>query len=155
MKRNRLLIILSGIMLACLLLCSCSRTGIKRADDSMRRTARRAENYMDNGLNAVENGVENGNNTMVGGGMYGANSGYSGNAGIGTTTGIGYGANAGGSTTVARSGKATPLLPTLGDKSRDNKGQINTNNGSLDGGMGDIYDDTDMNRNSLKRDLLS
>lgn len=152
MKKTNLLFIISAAIVTVFLLCSCSRGSMMRAGDDMRNAARRTENFMDNGLNAVENGVENGRNTVIGG-TYGANSGYSANAGIGTSTGVGYGAGSG--MTVAKSGKASPLLPTLGDKSRDNKGQINTNNGSLDGGMGDIYDDTDMNRNSLRRDTLT
>lgn len=151
MKKTNLLFIISTAIVAVFLLCSCSRGSMMRAGDTMRNAARKTENFMDNGLNAVENGVENGRNTAIGG-TYGANSGYSANAGIGTSTGVGYG---NGNMTVARSGKASPLLPTLGDKSRDNKGQINTNNGSLDGGMGDIYDDTDMRRNSLRRDNLT
>ena len=137
MKKNNFFMIFT-LIITVFLLCSCSRGSVTRAGDSMRNAARRAENFMDNGLNAVENGVENGRNTVVGGGMYGANSGYSANAGTGTGT------------SVAMGGTASPLLPTLGDKSRDNKGQINSNNGSIDGGMGDIYDDTDMKRNALK-----
>lgn len=143
MKKTNLLFIISLAIVTVFLLCSCSRSSMMRAGDTMRNAARRTENFMDNGLNAVENGIENGRNTVVGGGMYGANSGYSGNAGTGTGT------------SVAMGGKASPLLPTLGDKSRDNMGQINTNNGNLDGGMGDIYDDTDMKRNSLRRDTLT
>ncbi|MBQ7399819.1 MAG: hypothetical protein IJW06_05120 [Clostridia bacterium] len=152
MKKTNFLLIISASILAVFLFCSCSRSSMNRTGNSIRNATRRAENYMDNGLNAVENGVENGSNTIIGG-AYGANSGYSGNAGIGSSTGIGYGTGTGAA--VARSGKASPLLPTLGDKSRDNKGQINTNNGSLDGGMGDIYDDTNMKRNSLRRDMIS
>ncbi len=145
MKKTNLLIIISSVIVTVFLLCSCSRGSTTRAGDSLRNSARRTENFMDNGLNAVENGVENGNSTVVGGGMYGANSGYSGNAGIGTNS-----AGTGGSTAVAQGGRATPLLPTLGDKSRDNRGQINSNNGSLDGGMGDLRDNNDTKKNSKK-----
>lgn len=135
MKKTNLFIIMALAIVTLFLLCSCSRGSVTRAGDSMRNAGRRAENFMDNGLNAVENGVENGRNTVIGG-MYGANSGYNGNAGIGTTTGANY----------ARGGNATNLLPTLGNKAGANRGMINTNRGSLDGGMGSTAKSRTTNR---------
>ena len=125
MKKTNLIIIMAISLLTLFLLCSCSRGSVTRAGNTMRNTARRTENFMDNGLNSVRNGIENGANTVVGG-MYGANSGYNANAGIGTTTG---------GTTVAKGGTATNLLPTLNERNRINKGMINTNRGALDGGL--------------------
>ena len=84
----------------------------------MRDAARGVENFMDNGLNSVPNNVENGRNTVIGG-TYGANSGYSANAGIGTGN-------------YTAGGRATELNPTIGKKT--NRGMINTNKGELDGG---------------------
>lgn len=139
MKKTNLFIIVAISLLTLFLLCSCSRGSVTRAGDSMRNAARRTENFIDSGLNAVENGVENGMGTVVGG-MYGANSGYSGNAGIGTTTGANY----------ARGGNATNLLPTINERNHTNKGMINTNRGSLDGGMGS-GNNSSASSNSKKR----
>ncbi|MBP3579861.1 MAG: hypothetical protein J6K12_01295, partial [Clostridia bacterium] len=58
------------------------------------------------------------------------------------------------STTVTGSDRKMDLFPTLRDTSKDNFGQVNTTNGSSDGGMGDIYDDMDSNRNSLRTDKM-
>ena len=124
MRKTNLFIIMSCAILMVFLLCSCSRGSMTRAGDTIRNTARRTENFMDNGLNAVPNNTENGRNPVTGG-MYGANSNYSGNTGIGS------------SSSLPQDGNATPLLPTLGNKERDNVGQINTNRGSLDGGIDD------------------
>lgn len=132
MKLNKKILIVSVMAITTIMLSSCSRSSMRNAGDAMKNTARRAENF-------VENGID----TMTGrGANYGANSGYSGNVGMGVGT-------------LPYSGTAEPLLPTLGDRSRDNRGQINTNNGSLDGGTGDIYKDNDMKRNSMKRDTLN
>lgn len=117
MKTKKFVLIISAMALCVFLLCSCSMGTMKKAGDSMRSAARDAENFMDNGLNAVENGVENGRNTVIGG-SYGANSGYSANAGTGNYT---------------AGGKATELKPTVG-KSK-NRGMVNTNKGELDGGL--------------------
>lgn len=88
----------------------------------MRDSASRTENYMDNGLNSVENGLENGTDTVIGR-TYGANSGYSGNAAIGTGT-----------------SKNDRAMRKKHDRDRrddkDNKGEINSNDGNADGGKG-------------------
>ena len=76
-------------------------------------------------------------------GTYGANSGYS-----------GYVAN-GSNTTVTGRDKGIDLFPTVKDTSKDNMGQINTTNGKADGGKGDMYDDMNMARNSLRTDKLN
>lgn len=110
--KTKILLIISTIAMCALLLCSCSMDSMRSAGNGIRNTARRAENYLDNGLNSVENGVENGRNTMIGrGGTYGANSGYNGNAGIGTGTGY---------NSAAR---------------KTNTGMVNTNRGDSDGGI--------------------
>ena len=130
MKNKKLLLIISSIAISLLLLCSCSRSTIRRTGDMSRDVVRRGANFIDSGLNAVENGVENGANTVIGG-MYGANSGYNGNAAIGTN--------------YVENGKATEISPTLRSKARTsvkkykdktNKGEINSNDGNADGGMG-------------------
>lgn len=119
MKLNKRILLLSITAIVAVLLCSCSRNTMRRAGDTMRSATRDAENFMDNGLNAVENGVENGRNTMIGG-TYGANSGYSGNAGTGTGTNYTAG------------GTATELNPTIRSSGR---GMVNTNKGNIDGGL--------------------
>lgn len=123
---------------ATLLLCSCStdtqRRGTSMADGA-RNAVRRGEEVINRGIDSVENGM---NNMMGNTSGYGANSGYS-----------AYSPGVGGST-LPYDGRATNILPTLRDTNRNNKGQINTNNGSSDGGMGDIYDDMNTSRNSIK-----
>ena len=133
MKLNKKIFIFSIAAIMCVLLCSCSRSSMRNTGDAMKRTARRAENF-------VENGIDNITNPGMYG--YGANNGYSGYVGNGTGTAL------------PNDGNVTPILPTLRDKSKDNRGQINTNNGSLDGGMGDIYKDNSRKRNSVRRDML-
>lgn len=113
MKKTKLFLIIAAISLSVLLLCSCSRDSMRSAGNNVRNTTRRAENYLDNGLNSVENGVENGLGTIIGRDGYGANSGYSGNAGIGT----GYTYNG----RTISNGNA-------------NRGMVNTNRGSADNG---------------------
>ena len=108
--KTKLVLIISTIAMCALLLCSCSMDSMRSAGNGIRNTTRRAENYLDNGLNSVENDVENGRNTAIGG-TYGANSGYNGNAGIGT--GSGY----------THNGRRT------------NGGMVNTNRGNSDGGI--------------------
>ena len=121
-----------------LILCSCStntqRKGTSMADGA-RNAVRRSEQAINNGIGTMENGM---NNMMGNGGYYTADGGYSAyNPGTSRTT-------------LPYDGKATNILPTLRDTNRNNKGQINTNNGSSDGGMGDIYDDMNTSRNSIK-----
>ena len=134
MKKSNLFLIISAIAVSVILLCSCSRGSIRRTGDMSRNVVRRGANFIDSGINAVENGVENGANTIVGNGMYGANSGYSSNAAIGTN-----------GTNYAESGKATEISPTLRGRARTsvkryndktNRGEINSNDGNSDGGMG-------------------
>lgn len=138
MKSAKILFISSLILLVAISLCSCSRNSSRAID----RAVNRGENAIDRGMGSIGDGIENSMDIITGNG-YGANSGYSGNVGTGTGTSLPYG------------GRPMELLPTLGDKSNDNKGQINTTNGNKDGGMGDMYRDNDMRRNSLKRDTLT
>lgn len=137
MKSIKIIFISSFVLLVALLFCSCSRNSSKEID----RAINRGENAIDRGIASAGDGIENSMDIITGDG-FGANSGYSGNVGTGTGTSLPY------------SGRPMELLPTLGDKSNDNKGQINTTNGSKDGGMGDMYKDNDTRRNSLKRDTL-
>ena len=86
-------------------------------------------------------------------GTYSANGGYDGFTGNGTMT-TGNGAMTKGKAKDIKKSKGMNLLPSLSDTSKDNYGQINTTNGSADGGMGDMYDDMNMSRNSLRTDKL-
>ena len=131
------------------------RKGTDMKNDAKRgidNAIRNGENVVDYGMGALGNG--NGTDTVGNGyyrggmgmndgfGSYGANSGYNSYVGNGT------------STTVTGSDRKMDLFPTLRDTSKDNFGQVNTTNGSSDGGMGDIYDDMDSNRNSLRTDKM-
>jgi len=150
MKIKNTIFILLIISLFSVILCSCSRdemrTGTADAKRGIDNAIRNGENVVDYGMGALENGVNDitGDRYYRGGrGMndgFGANSGYSAYVGNGTGT------------TASR--KTNKYLPTIGDTSRDNMGQVNTTNGSSDGGMGDIYDDMNMSRNSLRTDKL-
>lgn len=111
MKFMKNILILSIAAITAVMLASCSRSSMRSAGDAMKNTTRRAENFVENGIDAV-----------TGRGSYGANNGYSGN----TATGTG---------TLPYDGYASPIMPTIRDKSTSNRGQINTNRGSLDGGM--------------------
>jgi hypothetical protein len=123
MKSNKTFLILIIAVITAVLLCSCSRSSMRSAGDAVRNTTRRAENFLDNGVNAVENGLENGAGTIVGRGAYSSNNGYSGNTATGTNSSLPY------------DGKASPVLPTLRERRSDNVGKVNTNKGSLDGGL--------------------
>jgi hypothetical protein len=137
MKKSNIFLIISVIAVSVILLCSCSRGSVRRLGDASRDVVRRGANFIDSGINAVENGVENGMDTIIGNEMYGANSGYSANAAIGTN-----------GTNYSNEGTATEINPTLRSKSRNmdrrtdrfkdktNKGEINSNNGNSDGGLG-------------------
>ncbi len=154
--KNTVIIMLCA--LCTVVMCSCSRD-MMRTGTNLKNSAKRGidnairngENVVDYGMGALENGTDvtgegyyrGGRGMNDGFGTYGANSGYSSYVGNGT------------STTVTGSDKGMDLFPTIRDTSRDNFGQINTTNGSSDGGMGDIYDDTDSNRNSLRTDKFS
>ena len=138
MKSTKIIFICSLILLAAVLLCSCSRNSNRAID----RAVKRGENAIDRGMGSIGDGIENSMDIITGNG-FGANSGYSGNVGTRTGTSLPY------------SGRAMELLPTLTDKSSDNMGQINTTNGNKDGGMGDMYRDNDTRRNSLKRDTFN
>ena len=119
---------------------------------------RNGENVVDYGMGALGmNGGNGGTGTNGSGGSYSR-------GGMGMNDGFGYyGANSGysgytgnGSTTTVRGGdRGMDLFPTIKDTSRDNYGQINTTNGSSDGGRGDIYDDMNTNRNSLRTDRMN
>ena len=127
------------------------RKGTNMGNDARRginNAIRNGENVVDYGMGALgmsgTNGYARGGMGMNDGyGTYGANSGYSGYTGNGSTT------------TVRGSDRGMDLFPTLKDTSRDNYGQINTTNGSSDGGRGDIYDDMNTNRNSLRTDKMN
>lgn len=113
MKLNKKMLVLAILAITTIALTACSRSSMRDAGDAMKNTARKAENF-------VENGID----TVTGRGVYGANDNYSGNSGTGTNTMLPSG------------GTASPLMPTVKDKTNENRGQINTNRGSLDGGMG-------------------
>ena len=154
-------------------MCSCSRDTMRKGTDIRNDARRGIDNAIRNGENVVDYGLGAldgmGNNTGTGyarGGMgmndgfgtYGANSGYSGYAGTGTTTagaGTRRTSGTGSRTNVTGRDDGMELFPTLRDTSRDNMGQINTTNGSSDGGRGDIYDDMNTNRNSLRTDKMN
>ena len=136
MNITKRFLLLTIAAITAVLLCSCARNSMWGTRDASRDVARRGRNFIDSGINAVENGIENGANTITGG-MYGANSGYSGNAAIGT-----------GGTTYTNEGTATEISPTLRSKARSmnrerqrtddktNSGEVNSNNGNADGGLG-------------------
>ncbi len=128
MKKKTLLILVLAIF-TLLALASCARNSNSAID----RALKRGENAIDRGIGDIGDGIENATD-MITDDMYGANSGYSGYAGT---------------------GNAMEIFPTIRDKSRDNMGQINTTNGSADGGMGDMYDDMERSRNSLRTDTFS
>ena len=132
MKYTKIIFTTSLILLVTALLCSCSGNSSRAID----RAINRGENAIDRGMGSIGNGIENGMDITTGD-RFGANNGYSGNVGTGTGTSLPY------------SGRPMKLLPTLDNKSGDNMGQINTNNGSKDGGKGDMYNDTNRARNSL------
>ena len=131
MNKSKRLLILAIAAITAILLCSCARSTMWRDRDESREVVRRGKNFIDSGVNAVENGIENGANTITGG-MYGANSGYSGNAATGTGN------------IYPNDGTATEISPTLRSRARAmdkngkaNMGEINSNNGNADGGLGD------------------
>lgn len=134
MKSTRIIFISTLILLVAVFSCSCSRNSSRAID----RAINRGENAIDRGIGSKGNGVEDSMDITTGD-TYGANSGYSGNVGTGTGTSLPY------------SGRPTELLPTLGDKHGDNKGQINTNNGNTDGGTGDKKRDNDMSANFMHK----
>ncbi len=127
MKKKTLMILILSI-LTLFVLCSCARN----TDSAVYRAVRRGENAIDRGIGDMGNGIDNATDVVTGN-RYSADSGYSGYVGT---------------------GNATELFPTIRDKSRDNMGQVNTTNGSADGGMGDMYDDMDRHRNSLRTDTF-
>lgn len=140
---------------ACLfMLCltSCSTDTMRSTDSFMRNTARNTRNTIDRGINAVENGFDNSMNNTTNR-VYGADGGYSNYSAAGrdSMTGI-----TGRTTTrnTSRTNTSRDMLPSLASKSRDNYGQINTNNGRSDGGKGDIFSDMDTRRNTLGTDTF-
>lgn len=163
MKLKKSLFIIMIISVFSIVLCSCSqnmmRKGTEMKNDAKRginNAIRNGENVVDYGLGALDNSM-GGDRDVTGnryyrGGMgmndgfgttYGANSGYSSYVGNGT------------STSVSGTDDGMEIFPTIRDTSRDNFGQVNTTNGSADGGKGDIYDDMNMNRNSLRTDKFN
>ena len=145
---------------ACLfILCltSCSTDTMRSTDSFMRNAARDTRNTIDRGMNAIDNGINGMNGSY--GGMYGSN-GMNGN-----NTNRAYSAD-GGYSNYSASGRDSmtgitgntnqrgDMLPSITSKSRDNYGQINTTNGRADGGMGDIYKDSDTRRNTLGVDTF-
>lgn len=157
MNTKKLIFSILTLSLLTFMLCSCSKSSMRNGNDVKKDAEREIDNALRNGENVVDYGMgalENGANDVTGNGYYrgglgfndgfGANDGYSGYVGNGTGSSV--------STTGTDGG--IELFPTAGDDSRDNIGQINTTNGSADGGMGDIYKDTDFNRNSLRTDKL-
>lgn len=154
--KNIFFSILTVITVA-LVLCSCSKSSIRKGKDIKNDAERGIDNAIRNGENVVDygmGGLERGAKNAVGDGNYrgglgfndgfGANDGYSGYVGNGT----------GNAVTTTGTDEGIELFPTAGDTSKDNIGQINTTNGSADGGMGDVYKDNDFNRNSLRTDKL-
>ncbi len=129
------------IAIAAVFLCSCSTDSMRQGDGEVRNAVRRGENAIDRGIGSIGDGIENSMDIITGGsagnGSYGA-----------------YSAADGGMAYADR-GRASNILPTLGDTSRDNYGQVNTTNGKADGGMGDMYSDTNTRRNSLRSDMLN
>ena len=117
MKKRKIFLILSIAVITAVLLCSCSRSSMRSAGDAVRNTTRRAENFIDNGISDMNRA-----GTAYNRGTYGANNNYSGNTATGTNSTLPY------------DGKASPILPTLRDRN-ENVGKINTNRGSLDGGL--------------------
>ena len=138
MKITKIIFIMSITVLISLFMCSCMRNSSRKIDDAINR----GENAIDRGVGSAGDGIEN-SMDVVTGDRFGANSGYSGSVGNGTNTSLPY------------SGRPMELLPTLTDKSRDNMGQINTTNGSEDGGNGDMFNDMDRRRNSFRVDSFS
>ena len=159
MKSKKSVFLLLIITIVAVLMCSCSRDTMRKGtqlkNDAKRgidNAIRNGENVVDYGMGALDYGMGAagtgytrggmGMNDGYGYGTYGANSGYSGYVGNGTTT------------AVTGRDDGIDLFPTLNDTSRDNMGQINTTNGKSDGGRGDMYDDMNMARNSLRTDKL-
>ncbi len=148
--KTKLLSIIS-IMILVLALCSCSTNSMRRGTSMARNSQGSGGNGMNNGMN---NSMNNSINSMEGGIEttpesvkrslgFGANNNYSGNTGTGTGTSVPYGSTS-----------RVNVFPSLSDSSRDNYGQVNTTNGTSDGGMGDMYDDMDMARNSMRVDTF-
>ncbi len=141
MKFNKTITTFIILSLFTLMLCSCStdsiRTGTKDAAKGIRNAARQGENVIDKGVGMVESGIDS---------MLEPNNSYSANGGF-----SGYSANGTG-TTLPYSPSVSEIMPTAGSKAKINRGQINTTNGSSDGGKGDIFKDTSMKRNSLSQD---
>ena len=159
MKHLKTVLAIFAVLVLALAATSCSRSSMRKGT-SMRNDAKRGidnairqgENVVDYGLGALDgNGDAVGDRYYRGGkgmndgfGTYGANSGYDAYTGNGST-----------SVGTRTRNDGMDLFPTLRDTSNDNFGQINTTNGKADGGMGDMYDDTDLKRNSLRTDKYS
>ena len=165
MKSKKSVFLLLIITVVAVLMCSCSRDTMRKGtqlkNDAKRgidNAIRNGENVVDYGMGALDYGMGTSDTGYTRGGMgmndgygtYGANSGYNAYAGTGTTA-----AGTGTRTAVTGRDNGMELFPTLKDTSRDNMGQINTTNGKSDGGKGDMYDDMNMNRNSLRTDKLN
>jgi len=137
----KLISIISAMVLI-LALTSCSTNSMRRGTDMARKAVRDGERAINRGIDRMENGIETTPEAVERSLGFEANNNYSGYTGMGTGSSVPYGA--------AR----VNMFPSISDSSRDNYGQINTTNGKNDGGMGDLYDDMDMARNSMRVDTF-
>lgn len=157
MKYFKTVITVFAVLVLAFAATSCSRNSMRKgtsmgndARSGIDNAIRNGENVVDYGLGALDGtGDAVGDRYYRGGqgmndgfGTYGANSGYNAYTGNGTTS-------------AGTTGDGMNFMPSLSDTSRDNFGQVNTTNGKADGGMGDMYDDTGLTRNSLRTDKYS